>query len=643
MARIASAAGTETFAAGLLLAATLAALVWVNSPWGDGYTRFWHTDIALSWGGAELSMDLRHCVNDGLMSVFFFVVGLEVRRELVMGELTDRRSANVPLAAAVAGLIVPAGLFLLLNPGGEAAGAWGVVISTDTAFLLGVLALVVPRGAGRLRPFLLALAVADDLGALLVIAVFYTAQLSLLPLVPAVLGLLAIAVLARLGQWRGPAYLVLAVVVWLSVYASGVHPTIAGVAIALLMPVYPPRRSEVEEAALLARRFRQSPSPEFGRLARLGMERAVSINERLYRLWNPWSVLAIVPLFAVANAGVQLDGPTLSGAMRSPLTWGVVLGLVVGKPLGVTGASALAVRLTRGTLPSGLSLPQLAGGAALSGIGFTISLFIIDLALDDPALENQARIGVLIASALAVGSGWLVSRWAEAAAARASDGSGDDPGDGGDGGSPGRLLVPVAPASDHVRGPADAPLTLVEYGDFECPFCGRATGAVEEVRRHFGDRLRYVFRHVPLDDVHPHARTAAEASEAAAEQGRFWEMHDRLFAHSDALTYDDLLGHAEAVGLDTERFDRDMRLGVHARRVEDDAEAGRDSGVRGTPTFFVGKHLHEGPHDAVTLIERLTALEDKLRAHGKLGPKGTGGGLSGEPGSSPPSPPPADG
>ncbi|MGW8377965.1 Na+/H+ antiporter NhaA [Streptomyces sp. ODS28] len=595
--RMAAAAGTDTFAAALLLAATLAALLWVNSPWGDSYTAFWHTEVALRWGDAVLSLDLRHWVNDGLMAVFFFVVGLEVRRELVMGELTDRRSARTPLAAAIAGLAVPAGLFLILNPHGAASGAWGVVISTDTAFLLGVLALVVPYSAGRLRPFLLALAVADDIGALMVIALFYTDELSLAALVPAVLGLLAVAVLARFGQWRGPAYLVFSVMVWLSVYASGVHPTIAGVAIALLMPVYPPRRAEVEDAALLARRFRQSPSPEYGRLARLGMERAVSINERLYRLWSPWSTLVIVPLFAVANAGVRLDGPTLAEAARSPLTWGIVLGLVAGKTLGITGASALAVRLG-GVLPSGLRLPQLAGGAALSGIGFTISLFIIDLALEDPALQNQARIGVLLASALAVLCGWLISRVAE----RRESGDGEA--------APSRLVVPVTVERDHIRGPADAPLTLVEYADFECPFCGRATGGIEEVRRHFGDRLRYVFRHHPLPDVHPHAESAALASEAAAAQGSFWEMHDRLFAHADALTYDDLLEHAAALGLDTERFDRDMRLGVRTGRVRDDAATGRDSGVRGTPTFFIGDRLHEGPHDAVTLIEQLTALEN---------------------------------
>lgn len=589
-------AAGERFAALLLLAATLLALAWANSPWRDGYESFWHSTPAFRWGGHALAMDLRHWVNDGLMTVFFFVVGLEVRRELVMGELTDRRRARVPPAAAVAGLALPALIFLVFDHQGPGARAWGVVISTDTAFLLGVLSLVVPR-AVRLRPFLLALAVADDIGALLVIAVFYTDRLSPLPLLPAALGLLAAVALAYRGHWRGPAYFVVSVLVWLSVYASGVHPTIAGVAIALLMPVHSPRRELVEDAERLTRRFRQSPNPAYAREARLSVDRAISVNERLHRLWQPWSSMVIVPVFAVANAGVRLDGHTLASAARSPLTWGIVAGLVVGKTVGITGASALAVRFGGGRLPGGLRLPWLASGAALSGIGFTIALFIVDLALRDPALQDQARVGVLAASLVAVALGWTISRVyrrirPQAAAAVTQ-----------------RLADPVDPERDHIRGPVDAPLTLVEYADFECPFCGRATGSVEEVRAFFGDRLRYVFRHHPLDDVHPYALGAAAASEAAAAQGRFWEMHDRLFAHSDALGRDDLLGHAEAVGLDGERFADDLSEGAYTRRVLDDLRAGRDSGVRGTPTFFIGDERHHGPYDAVTLIDRLSAAE----------------------------------
>lgn len=594
LTRLGSATGGESFAAVLLLAATLLALLWSNSPWSASYSAFWQNTASVGWDGHHLSMDFRHWVNDGLMTVFFFVVGLEVRRELVMGELTDRRRARVPLAAAVAGLALPAGIFLLFNPHGEAARAWGVVISTDTAFLLGVLSLVVPRGV-RLRPFLLTLAVADDIGALAVIAVFYTSRLSLLPLLPAAFGLLAAVVLARIGQWRGPGYFVVSLLVWLSVYASGVHPTIAGVAIALLMPVHPPSRELVEDAERLTRRFRQSPNPAFAREARLSVDRAISVNERLHRLWQPWSSLLIVPLFAVANAGVRLDGHTLAQAARSPLTWGVVAGLVLGKTVGITGASALSVRLGRGRLPGGLQLPWLASGAALSGIGFTISLFIVDLALHSPQLQDQARIGVLVASLLAVAVGRAIGHGYRRARPQTAMVVTE------------RLADPVDPERDHIRGPVDAPLTLVEYADFECPFCGHATGSVEEVRAYFGDRLRYVFRHHPLDDVHPYARLAAEASEAAAAQDAFWSMHDRLFAHSDALGYDQLLGHAEALGLDPERMADALEDGRYARRVLDDLRAGRDSGVRGTPTFFIGDERHHGAYDAGTLIRSLAS------------------------------------
>lgn len=591
---------TEAGSAGMLLVATMAALVWANWP-SSSYDSFWSTELALRLGERELVLDLQHWVNDGLMVFFFFVIGLEVKRELVMGELTDSRRAAVPLLASLAGLVVPALVFLAINPSGEAARAWGVVISTDTAFLLGVLALVGPACPTQLRVFLLTLAVADDVGALTIIALFYTDDLALLPLVASLVGLAAIAQLRRLQVWRGPAYLVVAVAVWLTMYLSGVHPTIAGVLIALLIPVHPPRRQEVEDAERLTRRFRQSPSPELARAARLGVDRAVSVNERLQRLYHPYTSCVVVPVFALANAGVRLGGGTLDAALRSPLTWGIVAGLVVGKLVGITGATLLAARLRLGTMPPGLGTGQIAGGAALSGIGFTISLFIVDLALDDPGLADQARVGVLLASVLAALTGWALFR---AADRRRGDVAA----------RPTRLDPPVDPDADHVRGPADATLTLVEFADFECPFCGRATGSVSEVRRHFGDRLRYVFRHLPLADVHPRASLAAEASEAAAAQGAFWPMHDLLFARSDALEPADLLRHAGDVGLDVDRFEADLGDGVHAARVRDDLASAEASGVQGTPTFFVGDRRHRGPHDAATLIAALEVEEARLRS-----------------------------
>lgn len=579
-------------AAGLLLGATVIALLWANSPWSDSYEAFWHTELSIGFGGGELALDLRHWVNDGLMVFFFFVVGLEVKRELVVGDLADRRTAAVPLAAAVTGLAVPAAVYLLFNPSGEAARAWGVVISTDTAFLLGVLALVGPACPGALRTFLLTLAVADDVGALTIIALFYTEDLSLTPFVVSLVGLGLMVGLRYLRVWRGPAYFVFGVAVWVAMYESGVHPTIAGVVIALFTPAYAPRRDEVAEAARLTRAFSQSPGPELARAARLGIERSVPSADRLHRLYEPYSSYLIVPLFALANAGVSLSSQTLSEAVTSPVTIGIVAGLVLGKLLGITGGAYAAVALRLGTMARGLNPGQVLGGAALSGIGFTISLFIVDLALGDSPLADQARVGVLAASLLAALLGWGLFRLG-------------DRRHGQDGRTAGTLVPPVDPDRDHIRGPVDAPMTLVEYGDFECPFCGRATGAVDEVLERLGDRVRYVFRHLPLVDVHPKAELAAEAAEAAGAQGRYWEMHDRLYANQDRLKAPMLVEHAAAIGLDLARFTRDLGDGRFAEHVREDAESAEASGAGGTPTFFVGERRHTGPFDADTLVARL--------------------------------------
>jgi Na+/H+ antiporter NhaA len=591
---------SESLAAVFVLVATVIALLWANSPWSETYDAFWHTRLAISVGEFSIDLDLQHWVNDGLMALFFFVIGLEVKREFAMGELRDRAKAVVPLAAALAGLALPAALFLLLNPTGEQASAWGVVISTDTAFLLGALAVVGPRRAERLRIFLLTLAVADDVGALAIIALVYTDELRILPLVVAAVGLLVVLQLRRLQVWRGGAYLVVSVVTWVAFDASGVHATLAGVLIALLLPVYPPRRHEVERASELTRAFRQSPNPEYARNARLGLERAVSVNERLMRLWQPYTAFIIVPVFALANAGVPLTAATLQAAATSPLTWGVVLGLVVGKFVGISGATALMARLRPGSIAPGLTATQVGGGAALSGIGFTISLFIVDLALTDPLLADEARVGVLAASVIALGLGALVFRVGARLRPEPFDVSSV-------------LLRPVDPGRDHVRGPVDAPLTIVEYGDFECPFCSKATGSTREVRAYFGNDVRYVFRHFPLEDVHPNARIAAEVSEAAAEQGRFWDAHDTFFAHSEALDRESLLGYCADLGLDIDRLEEDLRDGDVTRRVSDDQIDARGSELPGTPTFFLGirgsrPRRHLGPYDAKTLIAALERL-----------------------------------
>ncbi|MGH3788363.1 MAG: Na+/H+ antiporter NhaA [Pseudonocardiaceae bacterium] len=589
---------TEAAGAGLLVAATVLALAWANSPWGGSYEALWSTELSLRLGQTEITEDLRHWVNDGLMVFFFFLVGMEVRRELSMGELTERSRLTVPALAAVAGLVVPALIYLAINAGGAGAAGWGIPMATDTAFVLGALALLGRHVPTQLRVFLLSLSVVDDIGALSAIAIFYSDNVDLGALGVAALCVLAFIALARLQVWRGPAYFAVGVVMWLAMHASGVHTTIAGVVLGLLISAYPPRRTEVEHAGALARAFRQSPQPALARAAKLSVERAVSPNERIGALLVPWSSYVVVPVFALANAGVRLDGDLVRRALTSPVTLGVFLGLVVGKLLGVGLASTLAVRLRLSSLPPGVDLGSVWGGAALAGIGFTVSLFVADLAFDDARLREEATVGVLAASVVAasLGAGLLrlASRRRPGTAAR-----------------PTRLDPPVNPEVDHVRGPVDSPLTLVEYGGLECPFCGRATGVVEELRERFGDDLRYVFRHLPLPDTHPHGELAAEATEAATAQGAFWAMHDRLFAHQDALEAEDLLAHAAALGLDLERFARELGDGTYGQRVRDDVASAEASGVVGTPTFFVNGVRHEGPTGTEVLAAALLRTDPR--------------------------------
>jgi Na+/H+ antiporter NhaA len=585
---------TEAGSAGILLAATIAALVWANAPFSSTYEELWTTDLSVTLGDRSVDLDLRHWVNDGLMVFFFFVVGLEIRRELAFGELADRSRVRVPLLAALTGIAVPAALYIALNPSGEAAQGWGVAISTDTAFVLGALALVGSGCPTQLRVFLLTLAIVDDVAALAIIALFYSDDVSILPLLVSAASVLAILALGRLRVWRGPAYFAVGAVLWVAMLESGVHPAIAGVVIAVCIAVYPPRREEVERAALLTRAFRQSPVPSLARSAKLSVERAVSPNERMQELLHPWSSYVVVPLFALANAGVAIDAEILREALTSSIAIGVVVGLVGGKLIGVGLVTLAAVRAGLGTLPRGVGRLDVLGGAALTGIGFTVSLFIAELAFTSPELRDQAKIGVLTASTVAALLGWAIFRVSAARARTQGRVTG-----------PPRLDPPVDPARDHVRGRLDGPLTLVEYSDFECPFCAKATDLGPALRRRFGDDLRYVVRHLPLVDIHPHSQMAAEAAEAAGAQGRFWEMHDRLFAHQDALEPEDLLAHAEAIGLDLDRFTSDLALGVHAERVREDVASAEASGVTGTPTFFVGGRRVRGAYDAETLARLL--------------------------------------
>jgi Na+/H+ antiporter NhaA len=585
---------TEAGSAGLLVVAVAVALLWANSPWSDSYFSLWRTTLEVRLGGGEIAMDLHHWVNDGLMVVFFFVVGLEVRREFSVGELTDRSRIVVPVVAGIGGMLVPAALYLAVNPSGEAARGWGVVIGTDTAFLLGVLALVGPAASTQLRIFLLTLTVIDDIAAVSVIGIVYSESIALTPLVVGALCLAGLALLARLGEWRASPYVVLVAVLWLATLESGLHASIAGMLAGLLVPAVPPSRRLVELAMKQALAFRQSPMPAVQRSARQGLNRAISVNERLQEVLHGWTSYVVVPIFALANAGVDLRGGLLGDALQSRVTWGVVAGLVLGKLLGI-GAGALgAVRLGLGTLPQGVGGGHTLAGAALSGIGFTVSLLIVGLAFDTPSIQDEATVGVLVSAVLASALGWVLFRLAAVLLGQT------------DAALPRLLSDPVDPRHDHIRGPVDAGLTLVEYLDFECPFCARATGVANQVRRHFGDRLRYVPRHLPLT-VHPHAELAAMAAESAGLQGRFWEMHDLLFQRWEQLELEDLVGYAAELGLDTEQFLRHLDDDRLARRVQRDIASAEASGVRGTPTFFVNGVRHVGPHDSRSLIEALEA------------------------------------
>jgi Na+/H+ antiporter NhaA len=584
----------ENAAAALLLTFTLVAVLWANSPWAHTYSEFWGTHVGLSFGSTHAELTVRELVNDALMAFFFFIVGLEVKAQFTIGELTERSRALVPVVAAVAGLTLPAVIFLLFNPSGDDASAWGVVISTDTAFLVGALAIIAPKYPARLRTFLLTLAVVDDVGALAAIALFYSERIRIVPLVTAVVLVAALIGVRFLpAALRGVAYSILAVGLWLALFAGGVHPTLAGVVVALVIPVFTPERQRVEAAVDVIRAFRQSPNSEYARAATRSLRDSISINERLVTGFGPYVSFGVLPLFALANAGVRLDTDTVLAALRSPLTWGVVAGLVLGKLIGITGATWIAQRTGLGRLSPGLTLRRIAGGAALSGIGFTISLFIVDLAITNPRSADLARVGVLAASVIAFTLGWAVFRLTDKLSPPVPVGL--------------KLVRDVDPERDHIRGRADAPLTLVEYGDFECPFCSRSTGSIDEVRAYFGDELRYVWRHLPLERVHPRAMDAARASEAAALQGKFFDLAVMMFEFQDYLEWQHIYRYADQVGCDIAQFDEDLHSSHVLHRVDDDAQDAELMDLNATPTFFVNGVRHRGPWDAASLIRALEA------------------------------------
>jgi Na+/H+ antiporter NhaA len=598
--------GTETGGASMLLGATVLALLWANSPWSHSYESLWGTQLSIRLGGGEISADLRHWVNEGLMTFFFLVVGLEAKRELDLGELRERRRLTIPVFAALGGMALPVAIYLAFNAGGPGAHDWGAAMSTDTAFALGALALLTPRAATRLRVFLLTLAVVDDLCALVVIALVYTTHVSVVALAVA-LAFVGVLLVLRYAPVRlRPLSFVAALGLWVAMFESGIDPIISGILIGLATSAYPPSREDLERATALARSFREQPTPELARSAQQGVLAAISPNERLQYRLHPWTSYVVVPLFALANAGVHLTGPLLRDALSSPITLGILCGYVVGKPVGIAGASWIASRPALRGPRSPLSSPLLAAGGAVAGIGFTVSLLISSLAFSGRRLD-EARLGALGSVVLAPLVAWaalrVVRRMPRGMRARQLARTAEDILD---------LSEEIDPARDHIRGPADARVTLLEYGDFECSYCGKAEDAIRELLASFGDDVRYVWRHLPLNDVHPHAQIAAEAAEAASAQGSFWEMHDILLGHQGELHLGDLSRYAGQLGLEVDRFVEELRRRAHAGRISEDVASADESGVSGTPTFFVNGHRHYGAYDIETLSETVRGV--RMRA-----------------------------
>jgi NhaA family Na+:H+ antiporter len=402
--------GTEARGVLLLLGATVAALVWANSPWVAGYETLWSTRLSVQVGEAELAKDLRHWVNDGLMTLFFLVVGLEFSRQLKLGELHHWQAMAVPAVAAAGGMVVPALLYLAFNPSGPAARGWAIVMAGDLALVLGVLALVGPRCPPQLRVLLLMLVIVGDIAAIAVVGLVYAKVVNILALA-VVVELFAVATVLRLLRvLRSFAYLVLAIALWVATSVSGIHPAITGLLLGVVMTAYPPVPTELLRATRLGRWLEPDPTPAMLWEVPLGVGEAVHPIQRLQQLLHPWSSYLVVPVFALANAGITLDRDLLARAVGSPITLGVLAGLVVGKLLGIVGASLLAIRVGLGTMPRLVSRQQLAAAAALTGVGFTVALFVTDLAFTDPAAQSEAKVGILVASAAAATIGWLLFR-----------------------------------------------------------------------------------------------------------------------------------------------------------------------------------------------------------------------------------------
>jgi len=465
---------TESGSATVLVAGIVAALVWANID-DSSYETVWRTDFTIALGRYGITQDLRTWLNSGLMTLFFLVVGLETRREFDLGDLRERRRFVLPIVAGVAGMIIPVGIYLLINQGRLSVHGWGVAMSTDTALALGVLAVLGRDIPDRMRVFVLTVFVVDDLAALVVIAVAYSDRVTVTPLLVAVAAFALLLLAVRLRLRRRMVFVALGILIWGMLRTSGVDPIVAGLAIGLAAPAYTPARDELRAATGLGRRFREQPTPELAKTARVGLSSTLSPNARLQTFFHPWTSYLIVPLFALANAGIVLNADFLSRAYTAPITLGVLVGYVVGKPLAVVSSSWGVTRLSRGRIRPPIGDAAVVASGTIAGIGFTVALLIADRAFHGEELD-QAKLGALSAAVLAALVTWAVLRITaflpDQRRAKALLG---DP----------RLIQDLIPAvdpdRDHVRGPHRAAITVIEFGDFECPYCGQAEPVVREL------------------------------------------------------------------------------------------------------------------------------------------------------------------
>jgi NhaA family Na+:H+ antiporter len=403
-----------------LLAAAVLALIWANSPWSETYFSIWHTNISIDLAVFSISKDLQHWINDGLMAIFFFVVGLEIKREFVHGELKNTKDAILPVFAAMGGMIFPFAIYFALNFGQPGESGWAIPMATDIAFALGVLALLGNRIPSSLRIFLLTFAIVDDVGAIAVIAIFYSESIVLSAIAAAVVLIGILLLMNRSGVRHDMAYLLIGIFFWLAVLKSGIHATIAGVILGLLIPYIPRYSIKDFESALnallirfrLAREDAQQEEADavLGEIEELS-KGTESPLERFERLSHPWASYFVIPLFALANAGVILSWDSLENALGSMVTYGIIAGLLIGKLIGIVGFSWVAVKLKIATLPTGCNWNHILGAGMLAGIGFTVALFISGLAFVDEIIMTNAKIGILLASLLAGTLGYLILRF----------------------------------------------------------------------------------------------------------------------------------------------------------------------------------------------------------------------------------------